>query len=108
MGGTVEFEFKRSYKTPRASQQTTLGQLRFERLNKAQSVERRVIIEPLSSQKTAYSAGMMTTTKDGFGIQEGTIGEAVQIHNVPEGTGAMLEIPKSPWTPRPKKNKKEM
>jgi len=39
LGGTVEFEFKRCYKTPRASQQTTLGHLRLERLNRVHSVE---------------------------------------------------------------------
>ena len=55
-----------------------------------------MIIEPLSSQKTTYSAEMMTSTKDGLGIEEGTAGKAAQIHNVPTSIGAMLEIPKSP------------
>lgn len=46
-----------------------LGQLIFEQLNRAQSVERQVIIEPLNSQKTTYNAEMMMATKDGLGIE---------------------------------------
>ena len=34
-----------------------------------------MIIEPLSLQKTIYNAEMMTATKDGLGIEEGTINE---------------------------------
>ena len=51
---------------------------------------------------------MMTTIKDGLGIEEGTVSEAAQIHDVPEGTGVVTEISKSPWTSRLKKDNKEM
>jgi len=66
LGGTVKFEFKRHYKTQRASQRTTLGHLSIERLSRAQSVESRAIIEPLSSRETKYCEEMMTATKDGL------------------------------------------
>ena len=38
LGGMVEFEFKRCYKTPRASRETKLVHLRFQQLIRAQSV----------------------------------------------------------------------
>lgn len=44
--GIVEFEFKRRYKTPGASHETTLVRLRFEQLIRAQSVECRARFEP--------------------------------------------------------------
>lgn len=50
----------------------------------------------------------MTATKDGLGIEKITVGEAAQtqiVGNVPEGTGVVTEIPKSPQTPQPKKDK---
>ncbi len=72
-GGTVEFEFKRRYKTLRASQKTTLGHLSIVQLSRAQSVENQVIIEPLSLRETKYCVGMITTTKDGLGIEEGIV-----------------------------------
>lgn len=45
-----------------------------------------------------YSLDMMTTTKDGLGIEEITISEAIQtpmVEDVLEGTGVVAEIPKS-------------
>ena len=77
LGGMIEFEFKRCYKTQRDSQQTTLGHLRLEHLNRAQSVESWVIIELLSLRKTTYSVERMTTTKVGLGIEERITGKAV-------------------------------
>ena len=53
----------------------------------------------------------MTTTKDGLGIKEVTVGEAAQtemVGDVPGGTGVMTDIPKSSRTPRPKKDKQVM
>jgi len=35
LGGVIEFKFKRCHKTHKASQQTTLGHLRIERLSRA-------------------------------------------------------------------------
>jgi len=51
---------------------------------------------------------MMTATKDGLGIGEGTTSDAAQtpmVHDFPKGTGAMTKIPKSPPTLRLKKDK---
>lgn len=51
------------------------------------------------------------TTMDGLGIDEVIAGEAAQTHmveDVLEGTDVATEIPKSPRTPRPKKDKQEM
>jgi len=39
LGGTIEFEFKRHYKTKRAMQQTIVGHLRIERLSRVLSIE---------------------------------------------------------------------
>ena len=67
-----------------------------------------MIIEPLCLQKITYSAKMMTATKDGLGIGEGTTSDAAQtpmVHDFPKGTGAMTKIPKSPPTLRLKKDK---
>jgi len=50
----------------------------------------------------------MTDTKAGFGFEEGTTNEVVPthtVHDVPEGTGVAPKFPKSPQTPRPKKDK---
>ncbi|MCY6488242.1 hypothetical protein, partial [Actinobacillus pleuropneumoniae] len=44
LGGMVEFEFKRLYKTQRAAQQTTLGHLRIERLSRVLSIESRMTV----------------------------------------------------------------
>lgn len=55
-----------------------------------------------------YSIEIMTTTKDGLGIEEGTASEAAQtpmVQDVPEGVGVVTKIPKSPWMSRPKKDK---
>ena len=38
LGGMVEFEFKKNYKIQRATQQTTLGHFRIERLSETLSV----------------------------------------------------------------------
>jgi len=54
---------------------------------------------------------MMTATKDGLGIEEVTIGKAAQtpmVENVLEGIRVVVEIPKSPRTLRPKKDKQAM
>lgn len=53
----------------------------------------------------------MTITKDGLGIEEVTTGDAAQSHmgeDVLEGAKVVTEIPKSPQTPRPKKDKQGM
>jgi len=50
----------------------------------------------------------MTTTRRGLGFAEGTTHKVTQNHmvyGVPGDTGVMPEIPKSPWMPRPKKDK---
>lgn len=94
----VEFEFKRRYKSPRASQCITLGHLSIKRLSRPQSVESRVIIEPPSSRETKYYVEMMTATKDGLGSEEGIVGEAAQtpmVQDVPESTGVITKILKS-------------
>ena len=52
--------------------------MRNERLSKAQRIESRAIIEPLSSRVIEYNLEMMTTTKDGLEIKEVTVGKATQ------------------------------
>ena len=69
-----------------------------------------MIFETLSSQETTYSLDMVTSTKDGLGIEEVTTGEAAQtqmVEDALEGTRVVIEILKSPRTPRPKKDKQE-
>jgi len=75
-GGMVEFEFKRCYKTPRASHETTLVHLRFEQLIRAHSVECRAIFDPLSLRNTTCNSKKMMATRIGFGFAEGTTNEA--------------------------------
>ena len=51
---------------------------------------------------------MMTTTKDGLGIEEVPVGKVVQtqmVEDIPEGAGVVTEIPKSPQRLQPKKDK---
>ena len=48
LGGIVEFEFKRLYKTLGSSHKTTLVHLRFEQMIRAQSVECQAIFKPQS------------------------------------------------------------
>jgi hypothetical protein len=72
LGGTVEFKFKKHYKIQRATQQTTLGHLRIERLSRALSVVSRALIEPLSSRVIDFCLDTMATTKDGMEITEMT------------------------------------
>lgn len=82
LGGTVEFEFEGCYKTQRASQWTTLGHLVIEHLSKALSIESQAKIETLSSWKTTYNLEMMTTTKDGLGIEEVIASDVAQTQMV--------------------------
>ena len=92
----------------RATQQTTVGHLRIERLRRALSIVSQEFIEPLISWVTDYGPDTMMTTKDGLGIEEVIIGEDVQtptVEDVPECAGVVAEIPKSPHTPQPKKDK---
>jgi len=93
LGGTVEFKFKKRYKTQRVAQQTTLGHLRIERLSRVLSIVSRALIEPLNSRVIDYNPDTMTETKDGLGIEEVTIRKAAQtlnVEDVPEGTGCWL------------------
>ena len=56
------------------------------------------MIEPLSSRVTEYNLDIVTTTKDGLGIEEVPTGEATQttmVEDVLGGTGVVAEIPKS-------------
>ena len=51
---------------------------------------------------------MMTATKDGLGIEEGTVcevGQTPMVQDFPKGAEVVIEIPKSPWTSGLKKDK---
>ena len=77
LGGTVKFKFKGGYKTPRNSHETTLIHLRFEKLRRAQDVERQAIFELQSLQKTTNISNRMMTTKRSVGFVESTTNEAL-------------------------------
>jgi len=68
----VEFEFRKCFKIQRATQQTTLGRLRIERLSRALSVVSQALIEPLSSQVLDFQTTMMETAQDVMEIIEMT------------------------------------
>lgn len=99
MGGRVKFEFKRAYKSQVALHQTTLGVLRIKllcyqlgmNLTNLEAVRASPWFEILPKETEDSLIRMMSTTKGATRSSTLPIGDA-------------LEIPKSPWPLRPKKD----
>ena len=70
LGGMVKFKFKKCYKLQRDTQQTTLGHLQIELLNRALIVECQVLIEPLRSRLIYFCTDTMAKSKHVMEITE--------------------------------------
>lgn len=99
LGGMIEFEFKRCYKTPGASHETTLIHFRFRQLIKAHNVERRAIFEPQSSQTTIDNSNKMVVTRRGVGFVERTANEAAYNPMVQDVLGDARDMPEISTSP---------
>jgi len=119
LGGTVEFEFKGHYKLQRVVHQTTLGHLRIElsctqrflNPNLFDLLELKVLCEHLPEQLRDFWKNKMATSEEAKDIGEMTaeeVAQAMTVGDAPKSARIVAEIPKSPHTPRPKKDKQAM
>ena len=96
-GGTVEFEFKEAYKAQVAHHQTTLGMFNLWRYQTSRNL--------MNLETVKASPWFEALPKD---TQDSLIRRMTRTRGVAQSStlpvGDTPEIPKSPWTPRPKKD----
>jgi len=115
----VEFEFKRCYKLQRATQQTTLDHFRIELLHVLRfsdsdlfdPLKSKALFEHPPEQLRDLWNKNMAASQEARDFGEMTTEEAAQVMTIgdsPESVRIVAEIPKSPHTLRPKKDKQPM
>lgn len=100
MGGEVKFKFERCHKTTEASHETKFVHLRFELLQRADSVEHEAVFQPPKSRTPLENSNKMTNNRRGVDFVKSTTEE--DMHNPTVQGGHALEILKSSRTLRPK------